>query len=229
VTDGFGRPIATGDSVGLKTRTDYDACGRIIFESLPYTEEAQGEHGTTFTYDALGRVRTVTAPGNRTTTYTYSGSSVTSTDPGNRTTVFTYIGFGGPGERLLSVQDAAGVTTSYEYSTTGLLTKVTGPGPIPPRQWVVAGARVLSETHPESGRTTYDDYWNNGLLKQRTDALGQVTTFTYNGDGQLEVQDAPGTADDVTLTYEVGPCRSRGSPRRFITTCTAVLKNAETR
>jgi YD repeat-containing protein len=203
VYDGFGRPISSGNLVNVKTRTVYDACGRVTFKSLPYTTEAQGEQGTTFQYDALGRLHTVTAPGNRVTSFTYDGVSVTTTDPENRSTVFSYHAFGGPGtERLVSVRDAAGVSTSYEYDVTGALSKVTGPGPIPPREWVIAGAgQVLSETHPESGTTTYE-YWPTGTLKKKTDALGQITNFTYNGDNQLLTQDAPGTADDIVLTYD---------------------------
>jgi YD repeat-containing protein len=203
VFDGFGRAIRTGNLVDLKTRTVYDACGRVSFESLPYTTETEGQQGTSFAYDALGRLRTVTAPGNRITSYTYDGLSVTRTDPEDRTTIFSLHGFGGPGtERLVAVQDAAGVTTSYEYDVTGTLSKVTGPGPTPPREWVIAGAGlILSETHPESGTTTYE-YWPTGTVKKKTDALGQVTQFTYNGNNQLLTVDAPGTADDVTFSYD---------------------------
>ena len=201
--DGFGRTIATINSANLKTRTTFDACGRTLFESLPYTTTAEGEHGTSFGYDALGRLKTVTAPGGRTTSYSYNGLTVTRTDPEDRVTVFTFQGFSGPGsERLVSVQDAAGVTTQYEYDVTGGLTKVTGPGPIPPRQWQYTAAGLkLSETHPESGTTTYE-YFLNGNLKKITNALSEITQFTYNGDSRILTKDGPGTADDVTFTYD---------------------------
>jgi YD repeat-containing protein len=66
--DGFGRTIRATTLAGVKSDTAYDACGRVVFASAPYTA-GPGTRGTAFTYDALGRVTSATAPGGATTTY----------------------------------------------------------------------------------------------------------------------------------------------------------------
>ncbi|MGH9337710.1 MAG: hypothetical protein ACRD21_28495, partial [Vicinamibacteria bacterium] len=52
--DGFGRPSATSNAVGVKTDTNYDACGRVSYQGYPFVGTAN--KGTSFQYDALGRM-----------------------------------------------------------------------------------------------------------------------------------------------------------------------------
>jgi YD repeat-containing protein len=76
---------------------------------------------------------------------------------------------------------------------------------------------VLSETHPESGTTTYE-YYPAGPVKKITNSLGQVTTFQYDGENRLTFRDAPGTADDLTLTYDAAGRLATMSIQGVVTT-----------
>jgi YD repeat-containing protein len=79
---------------------------------------------TTFTYDALGRVVTETFPDSSTTQHAYHGLTTTETNAKNQTRTVTKDSQG----QVVSVTDAAGKTTSYEYDPFGKLTKTTRPG-----------------------------------------------------------------------------------------------------
>ena len=185
--DGFGRPILTVNSLGVRTRIDRDGCGRVLYASGAYTTGDGLGRGTTTTYDWLGRVIevNVTDPSGTPakTTYAYPGTDVVTTDAIGRSTTNRYLTFGGPGDgRLMSVIDAASVTTSYQYHVFGHLTQVNGPGPgVPPRTWSYhpTTGRLLSDTQPESGTTTYT-----------YDALGNLKTVT---DQAVASRDSPTT------------------------------------
>lgn len=200
--DGFGRTILTSNHVNLKTRVELDACGRMTFTSAPYTSGG-GTRGTTMLYDALGRTTRTTNPVGDVTQTTYTGVDFTRIDGENRGTTFHYVAYSGPGtERLLSVTDATSTTTSYEYDVFGNLTKVAGPQAGVTRTWIRDARGVaLSDTQPESGTTSYL-YDAVGQITSRTTSNNQVTTFTYDTNNRLKTINAPGTADDVTLTYD---------------------------
>ena len=56
------------------------------------------------------------------------------------------------------------------------------------RSWSYTGNFLTSATNPENGTTSYA-YGSNNKVSQRTDAKGQVTTYTYDGYARLsEVQ-----------------------------------------
>jgi hypothetical protein len=58
--DGFGRTVRTpAGPAGVQMRTDFDACGRAVFDSVRFTAGA-GSVGSTTSYDFLGRISTVT-------------------------------------------------------------------------------------------------------------------------------------------------------------------------
>jgi YD repeat-containing protein len=212
--DGFGRTFATSNAVGVKTKTTYDACGRRVFESYPYTGTSPTPPGTSFAFDPVGRLRETTQPGNdggqTTVKYAYSqGVDLTITDEEQRTTKQDWAAFGDPGEtRLTSVTDAASKTTAYTYNTLGSLKQVLPPTG-PPRQWTYYSAsetggshgQLKSETHPESGAVVYT-YDLAGNLKTKTDAGGQATTLTYDGNNRLTYVDRVGTAHDTDIGYD---------------------------
>jgi YD repeat-containing protein len=199
--DGYGRAIGTLNSQGVRTRTAFNAVGRVTYQSLPFVPGVgSGDIGTTFAYDALGRLTTETNPGSPTTTRqrTYAGNAVTFIDELGRQTILTNQSFGDPSEmRLSSLSDAAGNTWSYQYNAAGSLTDVSAPGAVH-RTWTYDSRNLLqTETHPESGRTQYTEYDLAGVLKRKIDERGITSFFSYDGNDRL----VGISAGDQTTTY----------------------------
>jgi YD repeat-containing protein len=200
--DGFGRPSATLDAVGVKTDRQYDACGNLAFESYPYTTD---DIGTTYTYDGLGRITRKSNPDNPVSysTLAYDGVDVTVTDEESRVTKQEFSGFGDPGScRLTAVVDAMQTRTTYAYNAVDSLKTVTQPG-TNARQWIYNSKNQLtSEAHPENGTVTYS-YDAAGNLTQRTDARGQIGQLAYDGNNRLiSVTYLGDSADNVQFGYD---------------------------
>jgi YD repeat-containing protein len=204
--DGFGRPVDTLNSQGIKTTTLYDAEGRITYRSLPFSGTA--DVGTKVEYDALDRVtreivhdREHDADG----AYrqrTYGPDTVTIRDEEDRETLHRYVAFGHPDDaRLTQLTDAKQQTWTYAYNAVGKLKSVTAPDGVV-RTWQYNDKNLLwRETHPESGTTTYT-YINAGLPLQKTDAKGNVTTFYY--DANLRLSSWRVNTQTTTVQYEPG-------------------------
>lgn len=204
--DGFGRVTGTLNGLGVRTRVDRDACGRVTYASGTYTTGDGSGRGTTYTYDPLGRVATTSVAdpsGPAVTTYTYTGADVSVVDPAGRSTSYDYSSFGRPEDaRLVGVTDANGQATTYQYDVFGSLTQVNGPGPgAQLRTWSYhpTNGRLQNDTQPESGSTSYT-YDALGNLKTTTDAAGRVTTYTYDTNERLTQRS---TAGDSTSTLSV--------------------------
>ena len=182
--DGFGRPTLMQDSAGVKTVTEYDGEGRVVYEGYPFT----GTNGpsTAIEYDPLGRVTRRTNPDGTFTSSTYAPGTVTLTDENGHQTVQTWQAFGHPDDaRMTSLLDADQTRWSYGYHVMGELWTVVAPDGRT-RTWLYNGQNLLSsETHPESGTTTYG-YDSAGRLSQRTDANNVTTTYTYDPNNRIQ-------------------------------------------
>ena len=217
--DGFGRPASTQNSEGINTDIDYDACGRRVYESYPYTTN---NIGSTYEFDALDRIRKRTNPGNTDVGYSYAnnlsqaGIDVSITNERSKTTVQTWKAFGDPGDaRLARVHDANGSDWFYSYNAVGSLINVNGPGSAD-RTWAYftpaerpAGYGLLkSESHPENeGRLITYDYYPNGLLETRTDPRFGTTRYFYDGNNRLETVNRPDAAYNTSITYDASDNR----------------------
>lgn len=201
--DGFGRVIETVNSLGIRTRTVFDAMGRTSYRSFPYASTDVGRY---FTYDGLGRI---TAETNPTVTRSYSANAVGNymyvTDALGRQTTLIYVAFGDPDEqRLRYLTDAATGQWNYQYNVAGKLTEVNAPGESVTRRWVYDTRQLLqSETHPESGTTSYL-YDSAGVLAQKTDARSITSIYTYDGDDRLTNIVAGGGSLATTNVYVNG-------------------------
>jgi YD repeat-containing protein len=203
--DGFGRPIRTENTVGIRTHTEYDAEGRVRKQSFPYHNGiGEGDIGTTFTYDALGRVVREDNPGNPGTfrSRVYTAGKVTIYDEENRATEQTYQAFGDPDDaRLVGIKDANLQQWTYQYNALGSLTRVTAPDGTQ-RDWVYDARNLLtSETHPESGTVTYG-YDSAGVLVSKTDAKG--TGFVYGHDENDRLTSITANGETTSFTYKAG-------------------------
>ena len=214
--DGFGRPIATLNNLDVRTRTEYDAEGRKVYESLPFVAGfGEGDVGTRFTYDGLGRVTreepwrgSAGLSAGNARTRTYVGNSIILHDENGHDTTLIRQAFGHPDDvRLTGVIDANDPPQqwTYSYNVVGRLTSVTGPGGVT-RTWAYHQNNpnlLVTERHPEfaaSTAATYD-YDVAGMLKHKTDPNGNVFTYNYDDDRLTSIQ-ASGVT--TTITYESG-------------------------
>jgi RHS repeat-associated protein len=207
--DGFGRQVQTrtpfyssgsldADSV---TAVKYDSRGLKQWETQPYFGlAASGAEGclaaveskpkTSFTYDPLGNVATVTNPDTSVRTETHNGLTTTVKDEnrhkkvlrqdglGHTVTVEEYTGNGTPTDYALYA------TTNYEYDPLGNLTRV-----------VDALGKDTTIGYDMLGRKTWMDdmdmgYWEYdydaaGNLIEQTDARSIEATLAYDDFGRL--------------------------------------------
>jgi YD repeat-containing protein len=206
--DGFGRPIGTTNSQGVQTSARYDEEGRKTFESLPFHG---GEVGDSIDVDAIGRTRGRHHNDSTTVTTDYqlgpAGYDVRITDENGRTTIQHMTASGDPrSARLSGVTDANGLTWGYEYHVTGALRKAISPdSAVAPRELTYNSHNQLAtETHPESGTTTYSIYDDAGNMKRKVDAAGTVFDYNYDDDNRLTNVSASGPLGShvVEIGYE---------------------------
>ncbi len=225
--DGFGRTAFTFDSTGARIDMEYDALGRVVRQSLPYTTTpppsscssppASAPPSTWLEYDALGRVTTRTNPDNTTVTYAFDSTSAgvrtTTTDELNRTTIQILQASGTPANtRLRSVTNADNKTTVYVYDDSGRLTQIMAPNVLS-KTWTYDSQRGLvhTESQPESGTTTYTyDTFNN--LATRTDALSHTLTYSYDTSNRvIGVTTDPATLYSASFQYDASGNRISAS------------------
>jgi len=211
-------PWVTGD-------TQYDALGRVWRTSLLYrstgSNSAINPSGkwTETAYDGLGRAKAVTTrPDNAFSIISYSGNTVTVTDQLNksRCTVTDALG------RLVqTIEDPTGLAyvTNYTYDVLGNLRKVDQGGQYRFFMYDSLGRLVRSKeaergvnpsiigTDPVTGNSQWSmnyTYDANANLTSRTDALGTVTTFTYDNFNRNTSVDYSSTANnpDLVRSYD---------------------------
>jgi RHS repeat-associated protein len=190
VTDALGNKIhTTYDLAGNKTQEEvFDPSNTLVrqqqwvYDTLSRLHQSIGAAGqtTTFGYDANGNRTSITDPLGRVTTYAYDALNrvVAETDPLAGSTGYSYDAL----DHLLAVTDPANLTTTYTYNGFG---------------------DRLQETSPNTGTTTYT-YDSAGNRMTRTDANGITATSSYDALNRLTGIKYPGTASDVTYTYDQG-------------------------
>ena len=196
--DGLGREILaqlTSDPDGTtSTATAYDGQGRKYTVTTPYRSTGDPTYGiTTYTYDALGRTRTINKADGSTVSTSYSVNQTTVTDEAGNQRMSQSDALG----RLTAVREAPNnlsynYLTSYQYDPLNNLTAVAQNGSSSSyarnRLFVYDSlGRLVTAQNPESGTITYT-YDANGNLYTKTAAFpdctsscGAVTT-TYQYD-----------------------------------------------
>jgi RHS repeat-associated protein len=160
VYDSGGRLIKTIDPNGNEALTSYDLNGNKLSDT-----DANG-NVTTYEYNNRNQlIKTIDPEGNG-TSYAYGGSSCPSCG-------------GGSGEKLTSLTDAGGNTTSYLYDQLG---------------------RLAAETDP-LGNTTRYSYDARGNLTAKSDAGGNTINYSYDGNGKLLKKTYPDKSEE-SFTYD---------------------------
>ena len=191
--DGVGNQTATTDALGRKTTYVYDALNRLVSVTLPTIFDPLGlplPSTSSMEYDPAGNVRKVHDALGRVTEYQY--------DPVNRRSLVidalgdhTSYSYDKAGN-LVAVVDPLGRKTVYVYDALNRLSKTLAPNP------TISG---LSDT------TTVRTYDKAGNLLTLTDPLGRVTTYTYDKLNRLAtIKDALGGV--ITNEYDAAGNRT---------------------
>ncbi|WP_405987929.1 RHS repeat-associated core domain-containing protein [Streptomyces sp. NBC_00986] len=189
-----GQRCSSTDADGNKTTYTWDSSGNLTKTTPPSPLGA-----TTYTYDTLGRPKTVTDGRGVITTYTYDNHDrvktvSTSGRSGNLTVTYVYDHDG----NLLTQTDASG-TVTYTYDALGReATRTLADGAAYTQGYDPAG-NLHTLTDP-AGTTTYGFDDANHLTSLK-DPMGATTTFTYDNDGNRTATKLPGSVTQ-TVTWD---------------------------
>lgn len=190
-----GKPTRYTDQLGYATSLTYDSDGRLKTIIGPITTAKYG-----FAYDAVSRVSAATDPAGATVFFTYDTADrpVSAKYPDGTARIFTYNLLD-----LASSTDRLNQTTSYRYDADReLITTIDPSGHSVTRGYNLAGhlgsitdqnnhttvftlddqSRVSAKTFPDGTSMSLAYQGAASLVAMVTDALAQVTAYTYNAD-----------------------------------------------
>ncbi|MDU9030472.1 LysM peptidoglycan-binding domain-containing protein [Pseudomonas mediterranea] len=168
--NGTNRTVAVTNSSGMTVTQAYNSQGQLI--GLTQTVAGQTPRSTSYVYDAAGRqVMVQDATGARSYTfYDEAGRVSAQVDGVGAVTEYNY---NAAGQRVQEKRYATLVDTSTWYNGTVVIRTLVG---------------EIRPAGTAADRQTSSSYDYAGRLSTRTDANGALTTFTYDGQGQLVQQ-----------------------------------------
>jgi YD repeat-containing protein len=175
----YGYPYA-----GTVTETDAAETATLTFDTngnLAETEDPLG-NVTQYRYNSNGNLTGVVTPTGGTYSYNYdsSGNLIGYTDPDGGTASATYA----PRTNLLtSFTDQNGNKTTYSYNSAGDLSGVTENGDGTSYQYSSNG--LLTRLTDARGQTTTYSYNAQGLLTREAFSDGTFQAYAYNSQGEL--------------------------------------------
>ncbi|MBE3013439.1 DNRLRE domain-containing protein [Microbispora sp. NEAU-D428] len=175
--DGLGRVVkATGAGVAnevtsathtAEVRTAYDVDGNVLTATLDDLSGSDPDRVTTYTYDTLGRVKTMTGPEGGVTQYSFdaTGALVSATSPAGALLQFGYTPRGE--KATVTVKNWTGSPAAPQPAADVVLTSYA----------YDPGGRLASETDA-MGRTTRYTYWDDDLVSQKIADDARLNGFT---------------------------------------------------
>ena len=205
VNDAAGNVVEVMDPVGVTiVENTYDLLGRVVSQLTSTGAE------TTFEYDMASRSVTVTgqdgptvlgSPAAVTYTYDADGRLVSISDPFGEAVSRTY----DSSDRLTGAESRGGGETTIDRNAAGLPTEVTSPGSATPTEITYDGSNRVTAVESETGTTTYTYDGSERVPSTVTNELNETTTFDVN-DLTLLV-DSVTDADGVTVEYRYNALR----------------------
>ncbi|MCE0461012.1 scabin-related ADP-ribosyltransferase [Pseudomonas uvaldensis] len=200
VYDGLGRVISQTDSTGTRT-TAYNGNNRTVAVSNTAgmtVTQTYNDHG-----QLIGLTQTAAGETSRSTSYLYDAAGrqvmVQDATGARRYTFYDETG------RISALVDGVGAVTEYSYNTAGQrIQEKRYATLVDTSAWYNGSAVVktpLDEIRPagsSADRLTSLSYDNAGRVSTRTDASGTVTSYIYDGKGQLVQQQ---TGDRTTRFF----------------------------
>lgn len=164
-------PAPMDPCTGHKTKFEYDQYGNLTAVIDPRFSSQPTPPQTTFTYDLGGRMHTVTNELDEVTTYTYDDQN-----------------------NLLTIEDNLDDTTTYTHDAKGNLKTITDANrqPVGPGETgAQCGTAGTGDGVDDDGNTVKDDgcpstiydYDNADRLIEVIDALGNITSYGYDDNG----------------------------------------------
>jgi RHS repeat-associated protein len=215
--DALLRPTLVNENGARYVNTKYDGDGGPSFVSLPSTLSNESD-GTSFDYDALGRVITRNFVG-YVTSYVYQSGFVTKVSDPNATTYYHYLAYDEPTTDWPIGIDGPLYGTTIDRDTWGRATSITR-GSVR-REWTWGGRDVCATYSPEHG-TTVLSRDGAGNVTASADVAGDVgcsygsitasnkVARSYDFRNRLVKVDYPnGAIQDITLTrWPNGPVKT---------------------
>jgi RHS repeat-associated protein len=190
--------LVTQDSgITTYTKTDFDALGRVSFQSWPSSSSIASE-GTETSYDGLGRIiqtRENVSPYATTMTDYLSSNKTKVTNPNGFSTTTSYSGYGSPSDgKPTLISSPEGVNTAMSYDIYGniLTVRQYGAGSDFTQRWSYDSRLRLCRHHTRETGSTLFEYDNANRLTAK--AEGQ--------DGQIGCASLPSNSK-ITYSYDV--------------------------
>lgn len=198
--DASGNRTQVTDPLGNVTNISYDQLYRIKQQVQPVPAAGVARPASTFSYDGLDQLSSVSDPRNLSTIYTVDGlgNRLGLSSPDTGTTNRTYDSAG----NVLTSTDARGKVTTYSYDVLNRVTDITYASGAPTTFQYDGGPSGasnaighLTRMTDESGQTSYSyDPLGRVLTKsQTTGAVNSTVNYSYDGSGRL-----------ISLTYPSG-------------------------
>jgi len=242
-----GNQTSSSDPSGATTSFTYDAMGNMLTQTDPLgkvtTFEYDGRYRpvkvtdplgnvTSYAYDVKGNKTSQTDANGNVTHYEYDdqGHLVKAADALGNATTYSYIATGCPScgggsDKMTSLSDAKGQTTSYQYDLLGRLTQETDPlGKITAHAYDAVG-NLITKTDANGAAITYTfdalkrltkkSYPDGSSESYTYDAVGRILTTANAGVSYTFSYDPAGRVTTVTdsrgyaIAYSYGPLGNR--------------------
>jgi YD repeat-containing protein len=209
------RKMAKGPDAWTASETTYDEQGRVAWTSeaedtgsAPPAGALSDLYKTTYSYDAFGRSKTVTAPDGSVTTFGYTGERVKTRTNG--------IWTNNPSDICLQVTGQHCTTVIEQYDGSGRLISVTEPSGAT-NATSKTGADVVTAYSYDAGghlaavkmtggsvQNRIFDYDGRGFLRWESQPESSMAAYTYDARGHAlsKTQSTANTQFDLNFTYD---------------------------